>query len=79
MPSVNGPAIELLKGELFLLGDAERIDDRLSWYPAEYYGQYVFYNSYLLRSGRECLLVESGVVPHHSTIRRQLRGTACRG
>jgi hypothetical protein len=40
MPSVNGPAIELLKGELFLLGDAERIDDRLSWYPAEYYGQY---------------------------------------
>jgi hypothetical protein len=44
MPSVNRPAIELLKGELFLLGDAERIDDRLSWYPADFYGQYVFYN-----------------------------------
>jgi len=71
---VNRPAIELLKGELFLLGDAERIDGRLSWYPADYYGQYVFYNSYLLRSGRECLLVESGVEPHHPTIRRQLRG-----
>ncbi len=79
MPSVNGPAIELLKGELFLLGDAEQIDDRLSWYPADYYGQYVFYNSYLLRSGRECLLVESGVVPHHPTMRRQLRGLLAEG
>jgi hypothetical protein len=79
MPSVNGPAIELLKGELFLLGDAEQIDDRLSWYPADFYGQYVFYNSYLLRSGRECLLVESGVVPHHPTMRRQLRGLLAEG
>src|SRR5258705_12269287 len=74
MSSVNGPAIEPLKGALFLLGDAERIDDRLSWYPADSYGRYVFYNSYLLRCGRESLLVESGVVPHHPTIRRQLRG-----
>jgi flavorubredoxin len=72
--AVNGPAIEILKDELFLLGDAEQIDDRLSWYPADCYGQYVFYNSYLLRGGRECLLVESGVVPHHPTIRRQLNG-----
>ena len=74
MSAANGPAIELLKGALFLLGDAERIDDRLSWYPADSYGRYVFYNSYLLRGGRESLLVESGVVPHHPTIRRQLRG-----
>jgi hypothetical protein len=27
---MNGPAIELVKSELFLLGDAERIDDRLT-------------------------------------------------
>jgi len=32
---VNAPAIELLNGELFLLGDAERIDDWLSWYHAD--------------------------------------------
>jgi hypothetical protein len=57
---MNRPAIELLKSELFLLGDAERIDDRLSWYSPDSYGRYVFYNSYLLRGGRESLLVESG-------------------
>lgn len=57
---------------MYLLGDAERIDGRLSWYPADLYGHYAYYNSYLLRRGRECLLVESGVALHHPTIRRQL-------
>ena len=76
---MNAPAIELLNGELFLLGDAERIDDWLSWYPADHYGHYVFYNSYQLRSDRECLLVGSGVVPHHPTIRRQSRGLFAEG
>lgn len=64
---------EIVKGELFLLGGVEQIDERISWYPAEDRGKFVAYNSYLLRSGSDCLLVESGAASHHPTIRKQLR------
>ena len=64
---------ELVQGELFLLGGVEQIDERISWYPAEDRGKFVAYNSYLLRSGNDCLLVESGAAAHHATIRAQLR------
>ena len=65
--------IELLDGSLFLLGGVECIDERLSWYPGKLQGKYVPYNCYLLRSGHECLLVESGVASHRSIVRDQLR------
>ena len=65
--------IELVANTLYLLGGVERIDERLSWYPPASYGKYVPYNCYLLRSGNECLLVESGVASHRSIIRNQLR------
>lgn len=66
-------AFEIVRGELFLLGGVEQIDERISWYSSEDRGKFVAYNSYLLRSGIDCLLVESGAAAHHGTIREQLR------
>lgn len=66
--------IELVANELFLLGGVELIDERLSYYPSETFGKYVPYNCYLLRSGGESLLIESGAASHHPVIRAQLQG-----
>ena len=70
---------EIVEGELFLLGGVERVDERLSWYLADDAGKFVAYNSYFLRSGNDCLLVESGAAAHHPTIREQLHGLLCEG
>ncbi|MGY4349079.1 flavorubredoxin [Bradyrhizobium sp. GM7.3] len=70
---MSGQTTEIVQGELYLLGGVEQIDERISWYPVEDRGKFVAYNSYLLRSGRDCLLVESGAAAHHATIREQLR------
>ncbi|MGY4290655.1 flavorubredoxin [Bradyrhizobium sp. LM2.7] len=71
--AMRDQTFELVRDQLYLLGGVEQIDERISWYPAEDRGKFVAYNSYLLRSGNDCLLVESGAAAHHATIREQLR------
>ena len=70
---LNHGAVELVDNELFLLGGVEPIDGRLSHYPDATIGKFAPYNCYLLRSGNEDLLIESGVASHHSIISSQLR------
>jgi flavorubredoxin len=65
--------IELVSDELFLLGGVELVDARLSWYAPRTFGRHAPYNSYLIRTASECLLVESGVASHHHIIYAQLR------
>ena len=70
---LNHGAVELVDNELFLLGGVEPIDGRLSHYPDKTIGKYAPYNCYLLRSGSEDLLIESGAASHHPVIGSQLR------
>lgn len=75
-PSMSRPAVELVPGKLFVLGDSIELDGRITWVPPDARGWQPI-NTYLLTEGlltegASALVIDPGVYVHRHVVRRQL-------
>lgn len=63
----------LVDGHLYLLGDLVEVDGRISWLPPTAVGSFEPLNCYVLCSGNEALVVDTGVALHAEQVVTQLR------
>jgi flavorubredoxin len=65
------PAVALVPGRLFLLGDSVAMDGRISWVPADATGWQPL-NAYLLLEDGGAVIVDPGPAAHQAVVLRQL-------
>ncbi|WP_238366878.1 MBL fold metallo-hydrolase [Mesobacterium pallidum] len=71
--------VTLVSGRLYMLGDSEDIDARISWRAPCTHGLCEPFNVYLLRGEDGCILVEAGIARHRDRIASQLQSLLAPG
>jgi flavorubredoxin len=64
-------AVELAGGQLYALGDTEKLDGRMSWMPSDVRGWQPV-SCYLIKSADAAVMVDTGVAKHSEVIAKQL-------